>query len=85
MLDAHGLYICEDTHTAYWSDWGGGYRRPDTFIEFAKQMIDDLHAQFHDHGGSIVDAKSVASVHFYNSVVVIEKDPQVSAVPLMNA
>ena len=48
-------------------------------------MIDDLHAQFHDHGGSIVDAKSVASVHFYNSVVVIEKDPQVSAVPLMNA
>jgi hypothetical protein len=43
-IDANGVYLCEDLHTSYWGDYGGGYRRPDTFVEYSKNFIDYLNA-----------------------------------------
>jgi hypothetical protein len=82
MLSENGTYICEDTHSAYWRGYfGGGYRRSSNFIETAKQIIDDLHADFHDHPSSVEGAnRTINSVHFYNSMVVIEKEPQPSPI-----
>lgn len=71
-----GLYICEDVHTSYWSSWGGGYRRPGTFIERMKQLIDALHAWHSpDQRRFAVDAftRSLHAMHVYDSVVVLEK------------
>ena len=70
-----GVYLCEDLHTSYWPQWGGGYRRRGTFIEYTKNFIDYLNA-FHSRQKSLQVSsftKSVHSIHYYDSIVVIEK------------
>lgn len=75
----NGIYLCEDLHTNYWDEYGGGFRRNDTFIEMSKRLVDQLNA-WHSRDSQLhpVDAftKSANSIHFYDSVVVIEKRRQ---------
>lgn len=79
-----GLYVAEDLHTSYHPPWGGGLRRPGTFIEFAKQLVDQLHAWYGPPPGLKVDyiTRMTFALHFYDSMLVIEKrliDPPRSA------
>lgn len=76
-LDEHGVYICEDTHTSLWENFGGGYRLPHTFIEHAKDLVDKLHAWHSRDPRLTVDAftRTTLGVNFYDSIVVIEKRP----------
>lgn len=78
QVSADGVYICEDVHTSYWpGGLEGGYRRPSAFIEVAKRIIDDMHADFHGRREGLKGAsRSIDGIHFYNSIVVIEKKPQ---------
>jgi hypothetical protein len=77
-IDRNGIYLCEDLHTSYWSEFGGGYRAPGTFIEYSKNFIDYIHA-WHSHQTDLLHVtdftKSVHSLHYYNSILVIEKRP----------
>jgi hypothetical protein len=78
-MSPEGVYICEDMHTNYWHGWQeGGYRRHSTFIEKTKRIVDDMHADFHNRGEREVAkaSRTVLGVHYYNSMVVIEKSPQ---------
>lgn len=70
-----GVYLCEDTCTSYWEKWGGGYRREDTFMEYSKKLIDDLHRAHirEDEYLENVHAGEFSELHFYDSVVVVEK------------
>ena len=71
-----GVYLCEDLHTSYFPEFGGGLRRPGTFIEFSKQLIDQLNAwHTRDAEQHEVDdfTLSAHSMHFYDSMLVIEK------------
>ena len=71
----NGLYLCEDLHTSYWVTHGGGHRRPGTFIEFSKKLIDQLHA-FHSEQNRLQVTKftrSTHAMHFYDSMLIIEK------------
>ena len=71
-----GLYFCEDTHTSYWDDYYGGLRKKGTFIEFAKNFIDDIHGwHFKKNGKPYVTdiTRNVRGLHFYDSMVIIEK------------
>jgi len=71
-----GLYLCEDLHTSYWKEWGGGYRHQNTFIEFAKGLIDELHAWHSKDPESFqvsTFTQSAFGLHFYDSMLVIEK------------
>lgn len=76
-LSFGGLYIAEDLHTAYWAlDFSGGYRRPGTFIEVSKSLVDGMHAWYHRWPISRRARRAqseIFSVCFYDSVVVIEK------------
>lgn len=75
-VDANGVYLCEDTHTSLWSDWGGGIGRSGTFLEYSKALVDRLYAwHSHDPTALQVDAftRSTHGMHFYDSMVVIEK------------
>jgi hypothetical protein len=76
-LSFGGLYIAEDLHTAYWVlDFSGGYRRPGTFIEVSKSLVDGMHAWYHRWPISRRARRAqseIFSVSFYDSVVVIEK------------
>ncbi len=70
-----GIYLCEDLHTSYWLEWGGGYRRRNTFIEYSKHFIDELHAFHSEQHRLRVNAftKSVSSIHYYDSILILEK------------
>jgi len=72
-----GVYLCEDLHTSYKLKYGGGIRRRGTFIEYSKKFIDQINA-FHSEQESFkIDdiTKSAWCLHYYDSVLVIEKRP----------
>ena len=77
-ISMDGIYLCEDTHTSYWREYGGGYRKRASFVEYSKNFIDYIHA-WHSREPRRLSVseftKSVHSLHFYDSVLVIEKRP----------
>jgi cephalosporin hydroxylase len=77
-VQPEGVYLCEDNHTSYFQRYGGGHRRPGTFIEYSKDLVDRLHAWYSEQPETFaVDAltRSTYALHFYDSVLVIEKRP----------
>jgi SAM-dependent methyltransferase len=74
ITSRNGIYLVEDLHTAYWDEYEGGLRRKGSFIEYCKDLIDQLNA---DHSRGILQpsdfTKTTHSMHFYDSVVVFEK------------
>jgi hypothetical protein len=86
-----GVYVCEDLHTSYWPEYGGGYLSPHSFIEYSKNFIDSINAWHSPNPGkpmrkrwfkrqqpsiAVSDfTKSAHSLHYYDSVLVIEKRP----------
>ena len=70
----NSVYLVEDMHTAYWSEWGGGLGKADTFIEKSKKLIDQLNAD-HSRGALAPNdfTRTTSSMHFYDSVIVFEK------------
>jgi cephalosporin hydroxylase len=75
LLDAEGIYIVEDLHTAYFrGQFEGGVKRRGTFIEEVKALIDDMHGWYHEKRALFPDAiRHVSSIHVYDSIVIIEK------------
>lgn len=77
-VDRNGVYLCEDLHTSYWSEWDGGYKKRDTFIEYSKNFVDYIHAwhAVETRRLPVNDfTRSVHSLHYYDSILVIEKRP----------
>jgi len=75
-IQANGIYLCEDLHTSYWSKkYEGGYKKPNTFVEYSKDLIDCLNAWWSETSELIVTdfTKSTYALHYYTSVLVIEK------------
>jgi cephalosporin hydroxylase len=71
----NGIYLCEDTHTSYINAYGGGYHRRGSFTEYVKNLIDQINAYHSEQKNFSVDSftKTANSIHFYDSVIVIEK------------
>jgi hypothetical protein len=75
-IQPNGVYLCEDMHTSLWPEFGGGSGRSDTFLEYGKALVDRLSAWYScEPEKLVVDAftRSTHSMHFYDSVLVIEK------------
>jgi len=70
-----GVYICEDLHASYWRRFGGGLKRPGTFIEFLKERIDGLHAHYLEaaDAGGAGPLAGVSAISVHDSIAVIEK------------
>jgi hypothetical protein len=70
-----GVFLMEDLHTSYWSSYAGGYKRPGTFIEYAKDLIDQQHAWHSKEEGFAVDeySRTIRGMHIYDSVIVFDK------------
>jgi Methyltransferase domain len=73
LLKEGGLYIIEDVHTSYWPDWEGGYRRKGSAIELTKQMIDDMHAWYHNRKTQTPAQHMISGIHVFDSITIIEK------------
>jgi hypothetical protein len=75
-IDKNGVYLCEDLLTSYRPNFGGGYKDPNSFIEYSKNFIDYIHA-WHSHDKSRLDVnpftRSARALHYYDSILVIEK------------
>ncbi len=75
-ISEDGVYLCEDLHTSYWKEYGGGYKNRFSFVEFSKDLIDGLNAWHSKDNESfrVSDfTRSTYSMHYYDSVLVIEK------------
>lgn len=73
-LNDGGVYLVEDTHTSYWSEYADQGDGEMTFIDWCKTRIDDLHA-YHFSSSALVPPwqTDVTAIHVYDSVVVFEK------------
>jgi cephalosporin hydroxylase len=77
-VQPHGIYLCEDLHTSYLPPYGGGYEKDGTFIRYSTKLVDQLHAWYSTEPERFrVDefTRSTYGMHFYDSVLVIEKRP----------
>ena len=77
-IQPHGRYLCEDMHTSFWPQYGGGARRAGTFLEYSKALIDRLYEWYATEppaAGIGAFTRSTYALHFYDSVLVIEKRP----------
>jgi hypothetical protein len=74
-VDKDGVFLVEDVHTSYWPKWGGGFRRPGTFVEYSKGLIDELNGWWTKGKDRQVTklTKSCKSIQFYDSIIVFEK------------
>lgn len=75
-LNDRGFFITEDTHTSYWSRWGGAYKG-NSFQEYSKHITDFLNIQHFDANVMPQNERDIFaelySVSFYNSLVLFEK------------
>jgi len=71
-----GIYIVEDLSTSYWSEYGDGYLKKSSFIEFSKELADTLHVRYTRHSlpkrVRFVET-SIHSISFFDQIVVIKK------------
>ncbi|MFI5882995.1 class I SAM-dependent methyltransferase [Streptomyces sp. NPDC051554] len=77
-----GLYVIEDTQTAYWPGWGGNERDlndPATSMGFVKALVDGLNHQERTPVGDAGPSpaahweRSIGAVHVHHNLVVVEK------------
>jgi Methyltransferase domain len=74
LLEAGGVYMIEDLHTAYWKEYGGSVRRPGNFFHDIKPIIDDMHSWYHDRPSETPALHlQVSGVHVHDSIAVLEK------------
>jgi limonene-1,2-epoxide hydrolase len=73
-----GVFLIEDLHTSYWRRYGGGYKRSGTFIEYAKDLIDQQNA-WHSRDAETLQVddytRSIRGMHVYDSIIVFDKEP----------
>lgn len=74
-VKSDGIYLCEDLHTSYWLKYGGGHKRRGTFIEYSKNLVDKINAQYSEQSSLKADefTRSIRGLHYYNGMLVIEK------------
>ena len=74
-----GIYWCEDCHTSYcWRLSGGcyGYKNPNSYIEYMKNLIDSINAYYATKKDSLEVSNftnTAYGIYFHEKVVVVEK------------
>ncbi len=77
LLKEGGVFVCEDCHTSYWSSFGGGYKKKESFMEYSKNFIDCVNSQHvneSDKNQMPAYAEHIKACHYYDSIVVVEKE-----------
>jgi demethylmacrocin O-methyltransferase len=75
LMRPGGIYVVEDTQTAYWPTWGGGISDAHTSMAFLKGLADGLnHVEFpvEDYKPTYFD-KNVVEIAFFHNLVFIRK------------
>ncbi|MGA2507887.1 MAG: class I SAM-dependent methyltransferase [Chitinispirillaceae bacterium] len=78
FLAEGGIYVVEDTQTAYWPKFGGNsedFNDPGTTMNFFKSLTDELNCQeflIPDYTPSDF-ARQIVSIHFYHNLIFVHK------------
>ena len=75
-LREDGLYIVEDCHTSYWRGFGGGFRQPESFVEYTKGLIDKMHSWYTEDPDRFpfdAIAREIHALRVFDSLIMIEK------------
>lgn len=74
-LSKDGIYFIEDLHTAYWSNFGGGYNSKNFFNNIVIDLIHDMHRWYHVHSLKMSHiSKDCCGIHIHDSILVLEKN-----------
>jgi hypothetical protein len=71
-LKTNGLYIIEDIEACYSSRRGGGLKHKNSFIEYAKNLIDELNAKSNELEETRF-GYTTHSISFYDGIIVFKK------------
>jgi len=72
-----GVYFVEDLHTAYWAEYQGGLKLETTFVEYAKNKIDELNANWINGQLPTTEfTKRTQGICVYDSIIAFEKRVQ---------
>jgi Methyltransferase domain len=75
LLRPNGIYVVEDTQTAYWPTWGGGMNNPQNSMKFFKDLADGLnHVEYpvESYNPDYFD-QHIVEIAFFHNLVVIRK------------
>lgn len=74
-LNEGGVYLIEDVHTSYCNNFGGGYKKEGSIIEFTKDKADQINLFYIEYEKAHSDyfAKYLNNITIYDSVIVFEK------------
>jgi cephalosporin hydroxylase len=76
ILNEGGIFICEDTHSSYFPDLGGGLKQEGTFHEYVKGLMDEMHAWYFQKISTLPSnyfANNLYAIHVYESLIIFEK------------
>jgi 23S rRNA U2552 (ribose-2'-O)-methylase RlmE/FtsJ len=75
QLNNSGIYLIEDLHTAYFSEYRGGIANKTNFFNKIRDVIDDMHHWYHEKDlKEISISGSCSAIHIHDSIVVLEKN-----------
>jgi len=75
LLRQNGIYVVEDTQTAYWPTWGGGINKPQSSMAFFKGLADGLnHVEYPiaNYEPNYFD-RNIVELAFFHNLVFIRK------------
>lgn len=73
LMRPNGIYVVEDTQTAYWPTWGGGIDNRQSSLSFFKSLADGLnHVEYpvESYKPTYFDTNIVEIAFFHNLVIV---------------
>jgi hypothetical protein len=73
LLKDGGVFLVEDCHTSYWDSYDAGRNKPGTFMEWAKQKLDDVNGWHQPGPVDPIWTGQLDAVHCYDSVIVLDK------------
>jgi hypothetical protein len=74
-LRSDGIYVIEDTQTAYWTICGGGMNHPQNSVAYFKGLVDGLnHAEFPivDYSPNYFE-ENIVEITFLHNMIFIRK------------
>ena len=60
----------KDIHTSYMDSFRMGWRKPETTVEFLKDVVDDIHEKLHKQA---VTLPGLEFIHFYSELCVMRR------------